>query len=167
MKIAVLHGPNLNRLGQRRPERYGRETLAELTSQLDELAARLEVDLVHTQSNHEGGLVDWVHQHADVDAVILNPAGLTPYGRSLYDAVFDLEVPVAVVHITQLYRHYRDTADLFRPDAAIYVCGLGLFGYSAALIRLRQTLTGSADTLSGLRGLFSLPASGSTDLSMT
>ncbi|MFT4085475.1 MAG: type II 3-dehydroquinate dehydratase [Nocardioides sp.] len=145
--IAVIQGPNLNRLGRRRPERYGHETLADVTSRLDEFAGALDMTLCHIQSNHEGVLVDWVHEHTDVDAVIVNPAGLTPYGRPLYDAVFDLEVPVAVVHITQLYRHYgASTPDLFKADADVYLCGLGVFGYSAALVRLHQLLTGTTRT---------------------
>ncbi|MFE5838245.1 type II 3-dehydroquinate dehydratase [Arthrobacter sp. NPDC056493] len=74
-----------------------------------------------------------------LDAVILNPAGLTPYGRPLLDALLDTDLPVAVVHISQLYRHYGDdTADLFRATADVYVCGLGWRGYSASLERLNE-----------------------------
>jgi hypothetical protein len=80
VRIAVTQGPNLNRLGVRRPERCGTETLADVTSRLDGLAARLGVELQHTQSNHEGELIDWLHERMDVDAVIVNPAGLTRTG---------------------------------------------------------------------------------------
>lgn len=144
VRIAVIQGPNLNRLGVRRPERYGTETLADVTSRLDGLAARLGVELQHVQSNHEGELIDWLHERMDVDAVIVNPAGLTPYGRPLLDSVSDVGKPVAVVHIAQLYRHYgTDTHDIFKAIADVYVCGLGTMGYSAALLRLVQIIRGA------------------------
>jgi 3-dehydroquinate dehydratase-2 len=144
VQIAVIQGPNLNRLGIRRPERYGTETLADVTSRLGRLAARLGVELQHMQSNHEGELIDWLHERMDVDAVIVNPAGLTPYGRPLLDSVSDVGKPVAVVHIAQLYRHYgTDTHDIFKAVADVYVCGLGTMGYSAALVRLVQIIRGA------------------------
>lgn len=166
MRFAVVQGPNINRLGMRRPERYGHESLSDLTAALDRFAGDVGVRLEHFQSNHEGELIDWVHSRGDVDGIIVNPAGLTPYGRSLQDAVFDVGCPVAVVHIAQLYRHYGvNTADLFKADADIYICGLGLFGYFAALFRLRQVVDGSPATLVDTEGLLTL--SGRTDPSWT
>lgn len=139
MRVGVLNGPNLNRLGKRKPQ-YGTRTLADITADLDATAARLGITLLHFQSNYEGALVEWLHEHGEeLDAVILNPAGLTPYGRPLLDALLDTDLPVAVVHISQLYRHYGDdTPDLFRPTADVYVCGLGWRGYSASLKRLHE-----------------------------
>jgi 3-dehydroquinate dehydratase-2 len=139
MHVAVLNGPNLNRLGKRKA-RYGTKTLADITADLDATAERLGVRLSHFQSNYEGALVEWLHGNAEnMDAIILNPAGLTPYGRPLLDALEDASLPVAVVHITQLYRHFgTDTQDLFRASSDVYVCGLGWRGYSMSLERLHE-----------------------------
>jgi 3-dehydroquinate dehydratase II len=138
MHVAVLNGPNLNRLGSRRPDRYGRRTLDDIVADVEKTAARLGVRVSHVQSNHEGALLDWLHEHlGDLDALIVNPAGLTPYGRPLYDALSDAGLPVVVVHITQLYRYYgNDTPDLFRDLATAYIAGLGWRGYVVALEHL-------------------------------
>lgn len=144
MHVAVLHGPNLNRLGRRRPDRYGLRTLAELTDDINDTADRLGIKIEHTQSNHEGSLIDWLHERQDsLDAVIANPAGLTPYGKSLRDALADTGLPIAIVHIAQMYRHDGlETRDLFRDLAEVYVAGLGWRGYSMALERLHELLSG-------------------------
>jgi 3-dehydroquinate dehydratase-2 len=138
MHVGVLNGPNLNRLGVRRPDRYGTRSLDDIVIDLDTIAARLGVRVSHFQSNHEGALLDWLHDHQhELDALIVNPAGLTPYGRSLYDALADSDLPVAIVHITQLYLHYGpDAPDLFRGLATAYIAGLGWRGYAVALEHL-------------------------------
>jgi 3-dehydroquinate dehydratase-2 len=140
MHVGVLNGPNLNRLGKRRPDRYGTRTLDDIVADLEEVADRLGIRVSHCQSNHEGALLDWLHQHhEELDALIVNPAGLTPYGRSLYDALGDAEIPVVVIHITQLYRHYGAHAqDLFREVATAYIAGLGWRGYRIALEYLHE-----------------------------
>jgi 3-dehydroquinate dehydratase-2 len=158
-RIAVLQGPNLNRLGIRRPERYGTKTLLEVERDLDELASGLGVKLLHKQSNHEGELIDWLHANLPVDGLIVNPAGLTPYGRPLMDAVTDADCPIAIVHIAQLYRHYGDaTQDLFKAIGDIYVCGLGTDGYGAALSRVVQLISDSRDRDTSLGTPERLPA---------
>ncbi|MFV2177595.1 type II 3-dehydroquinate dehydratase [Actinomadura sp. LOL_016] len=140
MHVAVLNGPNLNRLGRRRPERYGTRTLAEVVADLEETSARLGVRLSHYQSNHEGALLDWLHERQDeMDGLIVNPAGLTPFGRPLCDALAETDLPVVIVHITQLYRHYGMNAqDLFREMATAYIAGLGWRGYTVALEHLHH-----------------------------
>ncbi|MEW2355803.1 type II 3-dehydroquinate dehydratase [Spirillospora sp. NPDC029432] len=143
MHIGVLNGPNLNRLGRRRPERYGTRTLAEVVADLEEASARLGVRLSHYQSNHEGALLDWLHERQDdLDALIVNPAGLTPFGRPFCDALSETGLPVVIVHITQLYRHYgMDAQDLFRETATAYIAGLGWRGYIVALEHLHHEAT--------------------------
>ena len=87
-KILVLHGPNLNLLGTREPHIYGTTTLEQLNERLRTLAAKVQVQLVIVQSNHEGVLVDTLHKHmGEVAGAILNPAGLTQFGVSLHDAI--------------------------------------------------------------------------------
>src|SRR5262249_49914297 len=115
-KIVILNGPNLNRLGKRRPERYGYATLSDLLQSLDTLADQLGVQIVHKQSNTEGQLIDFLHEHLDrpdgIDGVLVNPAGLTLYGRPLIDACGDTGTPIAAVHIAQLHKR----GDIYGPD---------------------------------------------------
>src|SRR3954466_3198983 len=97
MKIAVLQGPDLNRLGRRNPAKYGRTTLAEITADLDGTAAELEGGPVHLQSNSEAALIDFVHDgQDDRSGIVINPAGLSAAGYPLLDAVRDTELPYAV-----------------------------------------------------------------------
>ena len=136
MLVVVLNGPNLNRLGRRAPEQYGRQTLAEIVDGLGEQAAARGADLVHRQSNHEGELLDFLHEHVDAAASVLcNPAGLTSYGVSLRDGLADAGLPLAVVHMTNFLARPapwpRD--DIFQPLARFYVAGLGAAGYRVAL----------------------------------
>ncbi|MEV0070989.1 type II 3-dehydroquinate dehydratase [Amycolatopsis sp. NPDC050768] len=135
MRIAVLHGPNLNLLGARRPEKYGTTTLAEITADVDQTAAQWGATAVHYQSNHEGALVDWVHAHRDaVDAIVINPAGLTPVAYSLLDAIRDTDRPFAVVHISQWHAlDGKERNDIFAPLAAVYLAGAGWHGYALAV----------------------------------
>jgi 3-dehydroquinate dehydratase-2 len=135
MQIAVLHGSNLNRLGVRRPDKYGRTTLAEITSHVDDTATRLGARVVHHQSNHEGDLVEFVHDHQhDWAGIVLNPAGFSSSGYSLLDAVRDTGHPFAIVHISQWHAvDGRERTDIFATSATTYVAGAGWRGYSLAL----------------------------------
>ncbi|MFD0690894.1 type II 3-dehydroquinate dehydratase [Actinomadura fibrosa] len=144
MHVGVLNGPNLNRLGKRRPERYGTHTLTDIVQDLEATAERVGARVSHVQSNHEGALLDWLHDRQDgLDALIVNPAGLTPGGKPLRDALSDTGLPLAIVHITQLYRHEgRDAVDLFRDLATIYIAGLGWRGYGIALEILCERAAG-------------------------
>src|SRR2546421_12274681 len=103
MRILVLHGPNLDLLGRREPQIYGTMTLAEINQRLEALARSLEVELVIVQSNHEGALVDALHEHIDKAAgAVINPAGLTQHGVSLHDSVKAMPFPVIEVHMSNV-----------------------------------------------------------------
>lgn len=142
MKILVLHGPNLNLLGRREPHIYGSLTLADVNRKLEELAKELRVELTAFQSNHEGELVDFLHQHIDSAAgAILNPGGLTQYGVSLHDAIKGMPFPVVEVHITN--RHAREewrAHSIISSAAKGTVEGLGWRSYSGALRTLVEIL---------------------------
>ena len=101
-KILVLNGPNLNRLGTREPEVYGSDTLDDIAARLHEQAAALEVEIDVRQSNHEGHLIDWLHEAADegAHAVLLNAGGLTHTSVALRDAVSAIPTPVIEVHLS-------------------------------------------------------------------
>lgn len=135
MRVLVLHGPNLNLFGRREPHIYGTMTLAEINEKLGALAAELRIELVVFQSNHEGALVDCLHEHIDsVDAAILNPAGLTQHGVSLHDAIKAMPFPVIEVHMSNIaareeWRH----RSIISPAVKGTVQGLGWRSYTAAL----------------------------------
>jgi 3-dehydroquinate dehydratase-2 len=135
-RILVLHGPNLDALGTREPHRYGNVTLAEVDQQLKALAAELECEVECLQSNHEGVLIDRLHQaRGGSDGVLLNPAGLTHTSVALRDAVLATELPVVEVHLTN--PHSREP---FRHTSLISGVALGVvqgFGVESYLLGLR------------------------------
>lgn len=112
MKILVLHGPNLNLFGRREPHIYGTTTLAQINDMLAQLAGELGVTLETIQSNHEGALIDFLHQHIDsAQGALVNPAGLTQHGVPLHDAIKAMPFPVVEVHMSNLatrepWRHH-------------------------------------------------------------
>lgn len=112
MKILVLHGPNLNLFGRREPHIYGTTTLAQINDMLAKLAGELGVTLATLQSNHEGALIDFLHEHIDtVQGALVNPAGLTQHGVPLHDAIKAMPFPVIEVHMSNLatrepWRHH-------------------------------------------------------------
>ena len=135
MQILVLHGPNLNLFGRREPQIYGTMTLAEINQRLEALARSLKVELVIVQSNHEGALVDALHEHMDKAAgAVINPAGLTQHGVSLHDAIKAMPFPVIEVHMSNLaareeWRHHS----IISSAAKGTIQGLGWRSYAAAL----------------------------------
>jgi 3-dehydroquinate dehydratase-2 len=135
MRILVLHGPNLNLFGRREPQIYGTMTLAQINQWLEALARELEVELVIVQSNHEGALVDALHEHIDKAAgAVINPAGLTQHGVSLHDAIKAMPFPVIEVHMSNIaareeWRHHS----IISSAAKGTIQGLGWRSYAAAL----------------------------------
>lgn len=103
MKILVLNGPNINMLGIREPDIYGRESYASLLSLLDRTAQALNVEIEHFQSNHEGALVDKIQQsYAKFDAIIINPAAYTHTSIAILDALKAVDLPAVEVHISDV-----------------------------------------------------------------
>ncbi len=135
MRILVLHGPNLNLLGRREPQIYGTMTLAEINQRLEALARSLAVELVIVQSNHEGALVDALHEHIDKAAgAVINPAGLTQHGVSLHDAIKAMPFPVIEVHMSNIAaREEWRRHSIVSSAAKGTIHGLGWRSYAAAL----------------------------------
>jgi len=134
--VHVLNGPNLNLLGTREPEIYGKESLDDIGALLVERARGLKVAIEMRQSNHEGHLVDWLHEaNANkAKAVILNAGALTHTSIALHDAVKAIKVPVIEVHLSNPYareefRHHSHISAVARGT----VTGLGSLGYQLAL----------------------------------
>lgn len=104
VKILILHGPNLNLLGMREPEIYGSLTLADINARLVELAAEHHVELACRQSNHEGELIDALHDARSwADGVVFNPGGYTHTSIALRDAIRAIGIPVVEVHLSNVY----------------------------------------------------------------
>jgi len=135
MNIVVLHGPNLNLFGRREPHIYGSTTLAEINQQLQDLAETLQVKLSVLQSNHEGALIDFLHQHIDsAQGALINPAGLTQHGVPLHDAIKAMPFPCIEVHMSNIAaREAWRTHSIISPAVRGTVQGLGVQSYLAAL----------------------------------
>lgn len=135
MKILVLHGPNLNLFGRREPHIYGTTTLAQINARLEALALELGVTLDVMQSNHEGALIDFLHQHIDsAQGALVNPAGLTQHGVPLHDAIKAMPFPTLEVHMSNIAaREPWRAHSIISPAVKGTVQGLGPVSYLAAL----------------------------------
>jgi 3-dehydroquinate dehydratase-2 len=134
--ILVLNGPNLNLLGRREPEIYGRDTLDDIAAALTDHAAKLGVEIDIRQSNHEGHLIDWLHEAQDIGAaaVILNPGGYGHTSVALHDAVKAIATPVIEVHLSDPdAREPFRQVDLVALAAHLVIKGRGAAGYIDAL----------------------------------
>ncbi len=146
MKVLVLNGPNLGRLGRRQPEIYGSTTHSELSALCVEGGAAVGLDVDVRQTNHEGVLLDWLNDAADdATPVVLNAAAWTHYSYAVFDACAQLTAPLVEVHIsdpTQRPEVFRHTS-VVTPHAAEVVAGHGIDGYRLALDAIaRLTLPG-------------------------
>ena len=140
--ILLLHGPNLNLLGQREPEIYGMATLDEYVTSVRQVAATAGHTLEDFQSNHEGQLVDAIHAARErVDAIIINAGAFTHYAWSLHDALATFSGPVIEVHISNpnAREPWRHTS-VIAPVANGTIAGLGLLGYELAVAAISRLL---------------------------
>ena len=146
MQILVLHGPNLNLFGRREPHIYGTTTLAEIDQKLEVLAAGLGVGITTFQSNHEGALVDKLHEHIDrADGALVNPAGLTQHGVPLHDAIKAMPFPVLEVHMSNIAaRESWRAHSIISPAVKGTVQGLGWRSYTAAFAALVEMVRDAA-----------------------
>ncbi len=135
-KILVLHGPNLNLLGTREPEIYGRETLAEINRGLIAQGEAAGATVICFQSNHEGALIDRVQhgQKEGITSIVINPAGFTHTSVALRDALAAVAIPFIEVHLSNVHaREPFRRHSYFSDQATGTICGLGSRGYELAL----------------------------------
>jgi 3-dehydroquinate dehydratase-2 len=141
-KVLVIHGPNLNLLGTREPEIYGKTTLDEINSGLEELGSRLGLAVETFQSNHEGSIVDKIQQAVSVQkGLIINPAAYTHTSIAIRDALVMLDIPIIEIHISNIYKR-----EPFRHQTLIggvvtaQIKGFGVQGYTMALEALAKMI---------------------------
>ncbi|KAF7187810.1 Catabolic 3-dehydroquinase [Pseudocercospora fuligena] len=133
--ILLINGPNLNLLGTREPHIYGSTTLADVQSAAVKQAGDLGITLHNFQSNHEGAIIDRIHEaRGNVDFVVINPGALTHTSVGLRDALLGCDLPFVEIHITNVharepFRHHSYLSD----KAVAVICGLGVYGYRAAI----------------------------------
>ena len=146
MKIAVINGPNLNLLGVREPEVYGRETLADVETALRTVASELQVDLQFVQHNGEGQLIDAIHAlRGKADGAIVNAGAYSHSSLAIRDALAGVSLPFVEVHVTNVYAREPERRHSMLASAAVgVICGLGTYGYELALRGLARRLKARA-----------------------
>ena len=141
--IFMLNGPNLNLLGKRQPELYGHDTLHDIARDCDLTADQMGLTLTHLQSNHEGQLIDWIHQaREEAEGIIMNPGALSHSSIAILDALNMFEGPILEVHISNIhkresFRHHSYVS--LRAEGVI--AGFGSHGYQISVQHMAKLLT--------------------------
>jgi 3-dehydroquinate dehydratase-2 len=137
--LYVLNGPNMNLLGSREPEKYGRATLADVEKLCRATAKRFGLDIVFRQSNVEGELVNWIQeaQAKKAAGLIINPAGYTTTSIAILDALLTLKMPIVEIHVTNIHQRetFRHNSYVSKAAKAV-ICGFGADGYALAITGL-------------------------------
>jgi 3-dehydroquinate dehydratase-2 len=133
--FVVINGPNLNRLGKREPEIYGKQTLTQLEQELGAFAKQHTFHIECKQTNHEGTIIDWIHEaDSGADGIVLNAGAFTHYSYAIRDAIESVSVPVIEVHLSNIharegFRHHSVLSPVVRGQ----IVGMGFTGYQLAL----------------------------------
>ena len=144
LKVLVIHGPNLNMLGKREPEIYGKTTLDEINSELEKLGTTLGIFVETFQSNHEGAIVEKIQEAATTQkGIIINPAAYTHTSIAIRDALLALDIPIIEIHISNIYKRepFRHKS-LISDVVTAQITGLGIKGYNMALKALAEMIQG-------------------------
>ena len=134
-RVVVVNGPNLNLLGMREPEIYGTRSLDDLNRTVEAKAKTLDLEVTCFQSNSEGAIIDFLHEHARGSAgIIINPGALSHYSLALYDCLQALALPVVEVHLSNIHarEEFRSRSVTARAAKGV-ITGLGFAGYELAL----------------------------------
>ncbi|RCX23134.1 3-dehydroquinate dehydratase [Fontibacillus phaseoli] len=141
-RILVLNGPNLNMLGIREPGVYGSESLSDIEKRLNKLAEQEEIELAFYQSNHEGALIDKIHEaHGSCDGILINPGALTHYSYALRDALTSVSIPTVEIHLSNIHsREEFRRHSVIAPVAVGQIAGFGSYGYDMGLMAVKRHL---------------------------
>lgn len=139
-RILVINGPNLNKLGTRQPEIYGRDTLQSIEKKCAETAKKFDMTVEFRQSNHEGDLVDWIQDVAgNFDGLIINPAAYSHTSIAVMDALLNCAAPKIEVHLSNIHQREEFRHLSYASKAANAVlCGFGAHGYEMAVLAMAQ-----------------------------
>ena len=142
MKLLVLNGPNLNMLGIREPDIYGRTTYADLVKYIEDVCAREGIEVECLQSNHEGQLVDWIQgAYQRVDGIVMNPAAYTHTSVAILDALKAVGLPAVEIHISNIYEREAFRHHSYPGMACVKtIYGHGVKGYEEAILFLKDYL---------------------------
>ncbi|MEI6896540.1 MAG: type II 3-dehydroquinate dehydratase [Psychromonas sp.] len=135
INVLILNGPNLNLLGQREPEVYGKQTLNDIIDELSVQAESMNIALSHLQSNREYELIEKIHASFNkIDFIIINPAAFTHTSVAIRDALLGVNIPFIEVHLSNVHAREKFRHHSYLSDIAVgVICGLGKKGYSLAL----------------------------------
>jgi 3-dehydroquinate dehydratase-2 len=135
IEILVIHGPNLNLLGRREPEVYGRLTLDEINSKIDNFAKKKNIHVEYFQSNSEGAIIDVLHRAMDrADGVVINPGAFTHYSYAIFDAVKAIGLPTIEIHLSDIHaREEFRKHSVIAPACREQISGRGWQGYLDAI----------------------------------
>lgn len=144
MKFLVINGPNLNLLGSREPEIYGSDGHETLVKRIHGAANALGAEAEVYQTNHEGAIIDKIHAaRGNFDGIVINPGAYTHYSYAILDALKAVDVPAVEVHISNVHRREEFRRKSVTAAGCVgQICGLGLYGYEAAMGFLAQMLSG-------------------------
>ena len=139
-RILVIHGPNLNLLGEREPGVYGSTSFAELNNMIQDRAEKLSMECEIFQSNHEGAIIDRLHAaRKDFDGVIINAGAYTHYSYAIHDAIHDIRIPVIEVHISNIHaREGFRSKSVISPVCKGTIAGFGINSYFLALYAMAE-----------------------------
>lgn len=139
-KVCIINGPNLNLLGKREKEIYGDKSFEEVFNQLQEFAQSKSMDLSYFQSNHEGEIINKIHEcMGDMDYIVINPGAFTHYSYSIFDAILAVKVPTIEVHISNIFsREEWRKKSVISPACIGIISGLGLDVYRLALLHISE-----------------------------
>ena len=139
-KVCIINGPNLNLLGKREKEIYGDKSFEEVFNQLQEFAQSKSMDLSYFQSNHEGEIINKIHEcMGDMDYIVINPGAFAHYSYSIFDAILAVKIPTIEVHISNIFsREEWRKKSIISPACVGIICGLGLDVYRLALIHISE-----------------------------
>jgi 3-dehydroquinate dehydratase-2 len=135
IRISLIHGPNINLLGLREPEIYGKDVFDEINRKIKQRAQQLDIEARILQSNHEGEIIDAIHQAREwADALIINPGAYTHYSYAIRDAITAVRLPAIEVHISNVHaREEFRRHSVISPVVVGQIVGLGSYGYLLAL----------------------------------